>query len=45
MAKELAEDRITYRIKVVVLQDDLDRTCEILIFNFNVMDLEFLKVV
>lgn len=45
MAKKLAEDRITYRIKVVVLQDDLDRTCEILIFNFNVMDLEFLKVV
>jgi len=44
MAKELAEDRMTGDMKVKALKDNLDRICEILIFNFNVKDVEFLKV-
>ncbi|MGA8180849.1 MAG: hypothetical protein WB792_12380, partial [Desulfobacterales bacterium] len=44
MAKELAEDRLTGDMKVKALKDNLDRICEILIFNFNVKDVEFLKV-
>ena len=44
MAKELAEDRLTGHIRVMALKDNLDRICEILIFNFNVKDVEFLKV-
>jgi len=44
MAKELAEDRLTGHIKIMALQDNLDRICEILIFDFNVKDVEFLKV-
>ena len=44
MAKEFAEDRLTGHIRTMNLQDNLDRICEILIFNFNVKDVEFLKV-
>jgi hypothetical protein len=44
MAKELAEDRLTGHIRTMALKDNLDRICEILIFNFNVTDVEFLKV-
>jgi hypothetical protein len=44
MATELAEDRLTGHIKKMALKDNLDRICEILIFNFNVKDVEFLKV-
>jgi hypothetical protein len=44
MAKELAEDRLTGHIRVMAVKDNLDRVCEILIFNFNVKDVEFLKV-
>jgi hypothetical protein len=44
MAKESAEDRLTGHIKMKALKDNLDRICEILIFNFNVKDVEFLKV-
>lgn len=44
MAKELAEDRLTDHIRVMALKNNLDRICEILIFNFNVKDVEFLKV-
>jgi len=40
----LAEDRLTGHIKIMALQDNLDRICEILIFDFNVKDMEFLKV-
>jgi hypothetical protein len=43
-AKELAEDRLTDHIRVMALKNNLDRICEILIFNFNVKDVEFLKV-
>ncbi|MCG6971579.1 MAG: hypothetical protein LJE66_00390 [Desulfobacterales bacterium] len=44
MAKELAEDRLTGHIRTMNLQANLDRICEILIFDFNVKDVEFLKV-
>jgi hypothetical protein len=44
MAKELAEDRLTGHNRVIALKDNLDRICDILIFDFNVKDLEFLKV-
>jgi hypothetical protein len=44
MVKELAEDRLTGDIKKKALKDNLDKICEMLIFNFNVADVEFLKV-
>ena len=44
MAKELAEDRLTGDIRKKALKNNLDRICEMLIFNFNVTDVEFLKV-
>lgn len=44
MAKELAENRQTGDMKIKSIKDNLDRICEILIFNFNVKDVEFLKV-
>lgn len=44
MAQELAEDRLTGHVRTMNLQDNLDRICEILIFDFNVKDVEFLKV-
>jgi hypothetical protein len=44
MAKALAEDRLTGNFRKKALQDNLDRICEILIFNFHVKDVEFLKV-
>lgn len=44
MAKDLAEDRLTDHTRVMALKNNLDRICEILIFNFNVKDVEFLKV-
>jgi hypothetical protein len=44
MAKELAEGRLTGDIRKKALRDNLDRICEMLIFNFSVTDVEFLKV-
>ena len=44
MAKELAEGRLTADIRKKALQENLDRICEMLIFNFSVTDVEFLKV-
>ena len=44
MAKELAEGRLTGDTRKKALKDNLDRICEMLIFNFNVTDVEFLKV-
>ena len=44
MAKELAEDRLTGDIRKKALKNNLDRICEMLIFNFSVTDVEFLKV-
>lgn len=44
MAKELAEGRLTADIRKKALRDNLDRICEMLIFNFSVTDVEFLKV-
>ena len=44
MAKALAEDRLAADIGEKALKANLDRICEMLIFNFNVTDVEFLKV-
>jgi hypothetical protein len=44
MAKALAEDRLTGNFRKKALQDNLDRICETLTFNFHVKDVEFLKV-
>jgi hypothetical protein len=44
MAKKLAEDRLSGDIRTKALKENLNRICEILIFNFNVKDVEFLKV-
>jgi len=44
MAKALAEDRLTGNFRKKALQDNLDRICETLIFNFHIKDVEFLKV-
>ena len=44
MAKALAEDRLTGNFRIKALQDNLDRICETLIFNFQIKDVEFLKV-
>ena len=44
MAKAIAEDRLTGDLKIKVLQDNLNRLCEILIFSFHDKDMKFLKV-
>ena len=44
MAKALAENRLTGNFRKKALQDNLDRICETLIFNFHIKDVEFLKV-
>ena len=44
MAKALAEDRLTGNFRKKALQDNLDRICETLTFNFHIKDVEFLKV-
>ena len=44
MANELAEDRLTGHVRTMNLPDNLDRIWEILIFHFNVKDVDFLKV-
>lgn len=44
MAKALAEDRLTGNFRRKALQDNLDRICKILTFNFHIKDVEFLKV-
>ena len=44
MVKALAENRLTGHISKKALQDNLDRICETLIFNFHIKDVEFLKV-
>jgi hypothetical protein len=44
MAKALAENRLSGNFRKKALQDNLDRICETLIFNFHITDVEFLKV-
>ena len=44
MAKALAENRLTGNFRKKALQDNLDRICETLIFNFHIKDVSFLKV-
>ncbi len=44
MAKALAENRLSGNFRKKALQDNLDRICETLIFNFHIKDVEFLKV-
>jgi hypothetical protein len=44
MAKALAEDRLTGNFRKKALQDNLDRICETMTFNFQIKDVEFLKV-
>jgi hypothetical protein len=44
MAKALAEDRLTENFRQKALQDNLDRICETLTFNFQIKDAGFLKV-
>ena len=44
MAKALAENRLTGNFRKKALQDNLDSICETLIFNFQIKDVEFLKV-
>jgi phosphoribosylformylglycinamidine (FGAM) synthase PurS component len=44
MAKALAENRLTGNFRKKALQDNLERICETLLFNFHIKDVEFLKV-
>ena len=44
MAKALAEDRLTGNFRKKALQNNLDRICETLTFNFHIKDVGFLKV-
>jgi hypothetical protein len=44
MAKAFAENRLSGNFRKKALQDNLDRICETLIFNFHIKDVEFLKV-
>jgi len=44
MAKALAENRLTGNFRKKALQDNLDRICETLLFNFHIKDVDFLKV-
>jgi len=44
MAKALAEGRLKGKARRKALQDNLDRICETLTFNFHIKDVNFLKV-
>ncbi len=44
MAKSLAEGRLKGQLRKKALQDNLNRICETLIFNFRIKDVNFLKV-
>jgi hypothetical protein len=44
MAKALAEGRLKGFFREKALKENLDKICEALIFNFNVKDVQFLKV-
>ncbi|MBW2604539.1 MAG: hypothetical protein JRE28_09530 [Deltaproteobacteria bacterium] len=44
MVKALAEDRLTGNFRIKALQDNLDKICETLLFNFHIKDAGFLKV-
>ena len=44
MAKALAEDRLGGHLRKKALTDNLNKICEILIFKFQIRDVNFLKV-
>ena len=44
MAKALAEGRLKGQFRKKALQDNLNKICETLIFNFHINDVNFLKV-
>jgi hypothetical protein len=44
MAKALAEDRLRGHFRKKALTDNLNKICETLIFNFQIRDVNFLKV-
>ena len=44
MAKALAEDRLRGHFRKKALTDNLNKICETLIFNFQIRDINFLKV-
>jgi hypothetical protein len=44
MVKAVAENRLTENIRKKALQENLDRICDSLIFDFHIKDLDFLKV-
>jgi len=44
MVKAGAENRLTGNFRKKALQDNLDRICDTLIFNFHIKDLDVLKV-
>jgi hypothetical protein len=44
VVKAAAENRLTGNFRKKDLQENLDRICDILIFNFHIKDLDFLKV-
>jgi hypothetical protein len=44
MVKALAENRLTGHISEKALQNNLDRICDTLIFNFQIKDVDFIKV-
>jgi hypothetical protein len=44
MIKAVAENRLTGNIRKKALQENLDRICDTLIFDFHIRDLDFLKV-
>ena len=44
MVKAVAENHLTGNIRKKALQENLDRICDTLIFDFHIKDLDFLKV-
>jgi hypothetical protein len=44
MVKAVAENRLTGNIRKKALQENFDRICDTLIFDFHIKDLGFLKV-
>ncbi|MBW2642424.1 MAG: hypothetical protein JRC89_03405 [Deltaproteobacteria bacterium] len=44
MVKAGVENRLTGNFRKKALQDNLDRICDTLIFNFHIKDLDVLKV-
>jgi len=44
MVRAVAENRLTGNIRKKALQENLDRICDTLIFDFHIRDLDFLKV-